>query len=65
MQHAWTAATATGAGRASGVYASRGTNPMSNQADGIFADSLSSELVTPVGNPSSGFTATFQVGVAA
>jgi hypothetical protein len=49
---------------ASGVYASRGTNPMSNQADGIFADSLPSELVTPVGSPSSGYTATFQVGVA-
>jgi protocatechuate 3,4-dioxygenase beta subunit len=47
----------------SGVYASRGTNPMSNQSDGIFSDSLSSELVTPVGSPSSGYTATFQVGV--
>ena len=49
---------------ASGVYASRGTNPMSNQSDGIFADSLASELVTPTGSPSSGYTATFQVGVA-
>jgi protocatechuate 3,4-dioxygenase beta subunit len=49
----------------SGVYASRGTNPTSNTADGIFADSLSSELVTPVGSPSSGYTATFQVGVMA
>jgi protocatechuate 3,4-dioxygenase beta subunit len=48
---------------ATGVYASRGTNPMSNQSDGIFADSLASELVTPVGSPSSGYTATFQVGV--
>jgi protocatechuate 3,4-dioxygenase beta subunit len=48
---------------ASGVYASRGTNPISNASDGIFSDSLSSELVTPAGSPSSGYTATFQVGV--
>jgi protocatechuate 3,4-dioxygenase beta subunit len=48
---------------ASGVYASRGVNPMSNAADGIFADSLASELVTPTGSPSSGYTATFQIGV--
>jgi protocatechuate 3,4-dioxygenase beta subunit len=46
-----------------GVYASRGVNPTSNQSDNIFADSLASELVTPVGSPSSGYTATFQVGV--
>jgi protocatechuate 3,4-dioxygenase beta subunit len=49
---------------ATGVYASRGANPMSNASDGIFADSLSSELVTPVGDPVSGYTALFQVGVA-
>lgn len=48
----------------SGAYASRGTNPMSNASDGIFADSLASELVTPLGDPSAGYTATFQVGVA-
>jgi protocatechuate 3,4-dioxygenase beta subunit len=47
----------------SGVYASRGTNPMSNQSDGIFSDSLASEIVTPAGSPSSGYTAAFQVGV--
>jgi protocatechuate 3,4-dioxygenase beta subunit len=47
----------------SGVYASRGTNPMSNLSDGIFADSLASELVTPVGSPSTGYTATFHIGV--
>ena len=46
-----------------GVYASRGPNPMSTQSDGIFADSLASELVTPAGSPSGGYTATFQVGV--
>ncbi|MGE3275922.1 MAG: intradiol ring-cleavage dioxygenase [Vicinamibacterales bacterium] len=47
-----------------GVYASHGTNPTANAADGIFADSLSSELVTPVGDPSSGYAATFQVAIA-
>jgi protocatechuate 3,4-dioxygenase beta subunit len=47
-----------------GAYASRGSNPMSNLSDGIFADSLSSELVTPSGSPASGYAATFQVVVA-
>jgi protocatechuate 3,4-dioxygenase beta subunit len=49
---------------ATGVYASRGSNPTSNLSDGIFADSLASELVTPVGDPTGGYTALFQVGVA-
>ena len=48
----------------SGVYASRGTNPMSNTADGIFADSLASELVTPTGSAGSGYAATFQIAIA-
>jgi len=48
----------------SGVYATRGTNPMSNQSDGIFSDSLSSELVTPTGSAAGGYAATFQVGIA-
>ena len=48
---------------ATGVYASRGSNPTSNLQDGIFADSLSSELVTPSGNPTAGFSASYQVGV--
>ena len=48
----------------SGVYAGRGTNPISNAADGIFADSLSSELVTPTGSTSSGYAATFQIALA-
>jgi protocatechuate 3,4-dioxygenase beta subunit len=47
-----------------GVYASRGTNPVSNASDGIFADSLSSELVTPSGGPATGYSASFQVAVA-
>ena len=48
---------------ASGVYASRGTNPTSNASDGIFADSLAAELVTPAGSPSGGYTAAFQIAV--
>jgi protocatechuate 3,4-dioxygenase beta subunit len=49
----------------SGVYASRGTNPIANQADGIFADSLASEIVTPVGDVPGGYAATFQVAIGA
>jgi protocatechuate 3,4-dioxygenase beta subunit len=48
---------------ATAAYASRGANPTSNSADGIFRDSLSSELVTPTGDAASGYAATFQVGV--
>lgn len=48
----------------SGVYASRGTNPTTNLRDGIFADSLASELVTPTGNVGSGYAASFQIAVA-
>jgi protocatechuate 3,4-dioxygenase beta subunit len=49
---------------ASGSYASRGSNPISNASDGIFADSLSSELITPTGDPTGGYAAAFQVAVA-
>ena len=45
----------------SAVYASRGTNPTTNLRDGIFADSLASEIVTPTGSPTSGYSALFQV----
>ena len=48
---------------ATGVYASRGANPTANASDMVFSDSLSSELITPTGSPTSGFSATFQVGV--
>lgn len=48
----------------SGAYASRGTNPISNARDGIFADSLSAELVTPAGSPSTAYSVTFQIAVA-
>jgi protocatechuate 3,4-dioxygenase beta subunit len=47
----------------SGAYSSRGTNPMSNSSDGMFSDSLSSEIVTPAGDPTSGYSVTFQVGI--
>jgi len=48
----------------SGVYASRGSNPMTNASDGIFSDSLASELVTPTGSVAGGYAASFQLGVA-
>ena len=47
----------------SGTYASRGLNPTSNPSDGIFADSLSDELVTPTGSPAAGYTASWQIGI--
>jgi protocatechuate 3,4-dioxygenase beta subunit len=50
---------------ANGAYASRGTNPISNLSDGIFSDSLSSELVTPTGSVSGGYNATFQIAISA
>lgn len=46
-----------------GVYASRGSNPTSNSRDNIFADSLESELATVTGDPTSGYNATFRIGV--
>jgi protocatechuate 3,4-dioxygenase beta subunit len=49
----------------SGAYASRGTNPIANASDGIFADSLASEIVTPTGSAAAGYAATFQVGITA
>lgn len=50
---------------ATGVYASRGVNPTANASDGIFSDSLSSELATITGgDPNGGYTATYTVGVA-
>ena len=46
-----------------GVYASKGTNPTSNTRDGIFADSIDSELATVSGDPASGYTATFRIAM--
>lgn len=53
----------TSAVYATGVYAAKGQNPTSNTGDMIFSDSLSSELATVSGDQSSGYTATFTVGV--
>ena len=46
-----------------GVYASRGSNPTRNTADGIFADSINSELASISGDAASALTATFRIGV--
>lgn len=48
-----------------GVYASRGANPTSNVRDGIFADSIDSELATVSGDTASGYRATFRIAIAA
>ena len=50
---------------ATGVYASRGSNPTANARDGIFADSLDSETASVSGDATNGYTATFRVGIAA
>lgn len=47
-----------------GAYASRGRNPTSNTRDGIFADSVDSELASVSGDPAGGLSATFRVAVA-
>jgi protocatechuate 3,4-dioxygenase beta subunit len=50
---------------ATGVYAPRGTNPTANTRDMVFADSLASELATVTGgDAATGYTASFQVGIA-
>ena len=38
--------------------------PTTNAADGMFADSMASEITTPTGSPSAGYSASFQVGIA-
>ena len=48
---------------ASGVYASKGQNPTRNTTDMVFSDGVTSELATLTGNTTSGYSATFQVGV--
>ena len=45
----------------SGVYTPRGSNPTTNLRDGIFADSLNSELASVSGNSSAGYAATFMI----
>jgi hypothetical protein len=41
-----------------------GQNPTTNARDGIFSDGVSSELVSLAGDPGSGYSGTFQVGIA-
>ncbi len=48
-----------------GVYAPRGSNPTTNTRDMIFADSINSEMASVAGNPPSGYSATFTIGLAA
>ncbi len=48
-----------------GVYESSGQNPTTNSRDGVFSDGVANELITITGGDStSGFSGTFQVGVA-
>jgi protocatechuate 3,4-dioxygenase beta subunit len=47
-----------------GVYASSGQNPTTNATDGVFRDGVSEEMVSLVGDTTSGYTGTFQIGVA-
>ena len=49
---------------ATGVYAARGQNPQKNATDMVFSDGVTSELATMSGSPTSGYNATFTVGVA-
>lgn len=47
-----------------GVYASSGQNPTTNARDGVFADGVADEMITLTGgDPTNGYTGTFQVGV--
>jgi protocatechuate 3,4-dioxygenase beta subunit len=48
---------------ASGVYASKGQNPTKNTGDNVFSDGFTSELATLTGNTTSGYAATFTVGI--
>ncbi len=48
-----------------GVYASSGQNPTTNARDMVFSDGVTDELVTITGgDTTSGYTASFQVGIA-
>ena len=48
-----------------GVYASSGQNPTTNARDGVFSDGVANELLNITGgDASSGFAASFQVGIA-
>jgi protocatechuate 3,4-dioxygenase beta subunit len=48
---------------ASGVYAAKGQNPTKATNDMVFSDGVTSELASVAGNTSSGYAATFTVGI--
>jgi protocatechuate 3,4-dioxygenase beta subunit len=48
-----------------GVYASSGQNPTTNARDNVFSDGVANELITITGgDATSGYTGSFQVGIA-
>ena len=47
-----------------GVYAPKGQNPTTNARDNVFADSVASEMANVTGSPTTGYNATFTVGIA-
>jgi protocatechuate 3,4-dioxygenase beta subunit len=47
-----------------GVYASSGQNPTTNTTDNVFRDGVSEEMVSLLGDTTSGYSGTFQIGVA-
>jgi protocatechuate 3,4-dioxygenase beta subunit len=48
---------------ATGVYAARGQNPTKNSSDSVFSDGFAAELAEVSGNTSSGYSATFTIGL--
>lgn len=48
---------------ATGVYAAKGQNPTTNTRDNVFSDGVSQEMVALAGDTTTGYTATFQVGI--
>ena len=48
----------------SGVYASKGQNPTKNTNDNVFSDGVTSQMASLAGSTTSGYAATFTVGVA-
>lgn len=47
-----------------GIYAAKGQNPTTNARDSVFSDGVSEEMIALAGNTSSGYSATFRVGIA-
>ena len=48
-----------------GVYVSSGRNPATNARDNVFSDGAANQLLTMTGgDTATGYTATFQVGIA-